>query len=267
MEYCNVYINEKSAMGQGADAAAVEEVLKTLLGSLSLLEGCDKDVVTISKYYSGKLYTAGLSSLHNIQNLTNKDLKRRVKLALKDAKNWEAAPLTDMAATYLHVGVDVGWSSMSEAYERQYPMLVNFMSSSIQETLAEIEKVGVKKISIASFSVSGDLAAWLVSKNWRKQEYDFNSTEAPIDEETILSDSNKFKPTEHRYHGRVMYRRIGTSHLCYVDSKHSGKASHIEEFDEATKKQVCKLRINTDVEYKPLTYNEKRRSLKFDRRK
>lgn len=52
-----------------------------------------------------------------------------------------------------------------------------------------------------------------------------------------------------------------------VDSKHSGEASHIEEFDEATKKQVRKLRIDADVEFKPLTYNEQRRTLKFDRGK
>lgn len=267
MEYCNVYINERSAIGQGADAAAVDNALTVLLNSLSLLEGCDKDAVSISKYYCGRLYTAGLSSMHSIQNLTNKDLKRRIKLVLKDAKNWESAPLTDAASTYMHVGTDVSWSSMSEAYERQYSMLVNFSCGSVQEPLAEIEKVGVGKISITSFSVSGDLAAWLVSKNWRKQEYDFNSTEAPLDDETILADRKKFEPTEHRYHGRVMYRRIGTNHLCYVDSKHSGEASHIEEFDEATKKQVSKLRIDADVEYKPLTYNEQRRTLKFDGRK
>ena len=64
-----------------------------------------------------------------------------------------------------------------------------------------------------------------------------------------------------------MYRRIGTNHLCYVDSKHFGGASHIEEFDEATKKQVAKLRIDIDAEFKPLTYSEKRRTLKFDRGK
>lgn len=267
MEYCNVYINEKSATGQVADTASVEDSLKALLDSLSLLEGCDTSVVTIRKYYCGRLYTVGLSSQQSIQNLPNKDLKHRVKFALKDAKNWEEAPLTEAGATYLYGAMDVSWSSMSEAYERQYPLLVNFVSSNVQEPSAAIEKVGVGKKVVDSYSASENVAVWLVSKNWRKRRYDYHSTEPPLDEETILSNRSMFEPTEHRYHGRVMYRRIGTNHLCYVDSKHSGEASHIEEFDEATKKQVCKLRIDADVEFKPLTYNEKRRTLKFDWRK
>ena len=43
-----------------------------------------------------------------------------------------------------------------------------------------------------------------------------------------------------------------------------GSAAHIEEFNEVTKRPVQTLKINDDSVHHELTYNEKRRTLKFD---
>lgn len=59
-----------------------------------------------------------------------------------------------------------------------------------------------------------------------------------------------------------MYRRKGTGHIGYIDSKHFGEAAHIEEFNEKTKGMLRTLKINEDVEHHPLTGNEQKRKLK-----
>lgn len=264
MDYCNVYINEKSVISQLANVNEVEAAVKTLLECLSLLDGCDQDCVKVQKFYCSGLYVASLSYETRLQNLSNKDLKKKFQHALKDAINWEEEPLSDIDSVYSHNGMDVSWSSMSEAYEKQFPLLVNFVQSPIIEPVAVVEKDGTSGIGIESFSNSELVAQRLISNGWRKKLYDFSSKLAPRDDESILADTAKFEPTDHRYKGRVMYRRIGTDHLCYIDSKHSGAAAHIEEFNETTKEPVCKLNINEDSVYRELTRSEKRRKLRFD---
>lgn len=264
MDYCNVYINEKSLMAQCADFSAVEKGLKTIINCLSMIDRCSDEAVSIQKYYCGGVFQRNLSREHSLQNLPNKDLKTRFKKAIKDAKIWEGEPLSDMKAVYVHEGVDVSWSSMSEAYEQQSPILINMVDSTVKEPVAVVEKQEIGKVQIDSYSDIELLSELLITRKWRKREYDLSSVIPPRDKETILMDTAKFEPTDHSYQGRVMYRRIGTNHLCYVDNKHCGAAAHIEEFNEVTKKQVRKLKINADEEYKPLTTTEKERLLRLD---
>lgn len=264
MDCCNVYINEKSLMAQCADLSAVEKRLKAIIDCLSLIDRCSDDAVSIQKYYCGGVFQGNLSSEHSLQNFPNKDLKIRFKKAIKDAKIWEAEPLSDMKAVYIHEGVNVSWSSMSEAYEQQSPILINMVGSTVKEPIAVVEKQGRGKVYIDSYSDIELLSELLIIRKWRKRGYDLSSVIPPRDKETILMDAAKFAPTDHSYQGRVMYRRIGTNHLCYVDNKHCGAAAHIEEFNEVTKKQVRKLKVNADEEYKPLTTSEKKRLLRFD---
>lgn len=235
MDCCNVYINEKSLVAQCADLSAVEKGLKTIIDCLSLIDGCYDDAVTIQKYYCKGVFRGNLSMEHSLQNLPNKDLKTRFRKAIKDAKSWDDKPLSDMNAVYVHEGVDVSWSSMSEAYEQQFPMLVNMVNSPVKEPIAVIEKQEIDNAMVDSFSSVEALSEWLINRKWRKRGYDISSSISPRDEETILTDTGKFEPTDYRYQGRVMYRRIGTNHLCYVDNMHCGTAAHIEEFNEATK--------------------------------
>lgn len=264
MDCCNVYINEKSLMAQCADLSAVEKGLKTIIDCLSLIDSCSSDAVSIQKYYCGGVFQGNLSREHSLQNLPNKDLKTRFKKAIKDARIWEAEPLSDMKTVYVHEGVDVSWSSMSEAYEQQSPILINMVDSTVKEPVAVVEKQEIGKVEIDSYSDIELLSELLITRKWCKREYDLSSVIPPRDKETILTDTTKFEPTDHSYQGRVMYRRIGTNHLCYVDNKHCGAAAHIEEFNEVTKKQVRKLKVNKDEEYKPLTTTEKNRVLRFD---
>ena len=198
-----------------------------------------------------------------ISTLRNKDLKHRFQLALQRASLWDESPLTDIGVVYLHSGRDVSWTSMSEAYEQGSSILVNFVSSTIGEPVAVIEK-DHEMIQLASYSDSLTLLDYVVSKGWHRRQYDLSSNHFPLDEESILADSSKFAPTNHRYNGRVIYRRIGTNHLCYIDSNHSGLSAHIEEFNEATKMMVQKLKINEDAEFRPLSKNEMQRKLRMD---
>lgn len=264
MDCCNVYINEKSLMAQCADLSAVEKGLKTIIDCLSLIDRCSSDAVSIKKYYCSDVFLRKLSREHSLQNIPYKDLKIRFQKAIKDAKNWEGEPLSDINAIYTHEGVVVSWSSMSEAYEQQSPMLINMVNSTVKEPIAIIEKQDIGKVMVDSYSDIELLSELFITRKWCKREYDLSSVIPPRDKETILTDTTKFEPTDHSYQGRVMYRRIGTNHLCYVDNKHCGAAAHIEEFNEVTKKQVRKLKVNKDEEYKPLTTTEKNRVLRFD---
>lgn len=264
MDCCNVYINEKSFNGQNSDMASVEKTVVSLLECLSVLDGCDPNAVSIRKYYSGLLYTVPLSHNLCIQNLGNKDLKRKLKLALRGAVSWEDSPLSQVGAAYFHKGKDVSWSSMSESYENTFPMLVNLNRSDIDEPVALIEKKGEGNEEVASYSDASVIIREVIKNRWRQQTYNCGSSVPPRDEESILADTSKFEATEHRYNGRQMYRRKGTNNLCYIDSKHFGGAAHIEEFNEATKEPVQTLKINDDCVHHDLTYNEKRRTLKFD---
>lgn len=264
MDYCNVYINEKSLVGQCADNASVEHAIEALLDCLSVFDGCDRQLVKVQKYYYGGLYVAPVSHGVSLQNLDNKDLKRKFKLALRNAVNWEDSPVSQAGAVYLYKGKDVSWSSMSEAYENTLPLLVNMLYGDIEEPVAIIEKEGTGHVEVSSFSDSSALIDRVIHNGWRQRTYNLSSCVPPRDEESILADPSKFEMTEHRYNGRLMYRRIGTNNLCYIDSKHFGGAAHIEEFNEATKKPVQTLKINDDSVHHELTYNEKRRTLKFD---
>lgn len=265
MDFCNVYINEKSFVAQCVDLSIIEKGLKDIIDCLSLIDGCSNNAVTIQKYYYQGVFCENISKAYTLQNLSNKDLKTRFRKAIKDAKMWSLQPLSEVSAVYVHEGVDVSWSSMSEAYEQQFSLLINLQNSTVKEPVAVIEKQKRGKVNVDSYSNLDLLSELLIARKWRKREYDISSSKPPRDEETILMDVAKFKPTGHRYQGRVMYRRVGTNNLCYVDNKHCGVAAHIEEFNETTKKQIRKLKINSDEEYKPLTVNEKTRLLKFDR--
>lgn len=264
MDCCNVYINEKSFHGQNSDVASVEKTVVSLLECLSVLDSCNPNAVCISKYYSRLLYTASVSHDLCIQNLGNKDLKRKFKLALRGAVGWEDSPLSQVGAAYFHKGKDVSWSSMSESYENTFPMLVNLNRSDVDEPVALIEKKREGNVEVASYSDASVVIREVIKNGWRQQTYNLGSSVPPRDEESILADASKFEATEHRYNGRQMYRRKGTNNLCYIDSKHFGSAAHIEEFNEVTKRPVQTLKINDDSVHHELTYNEKRRTLKFD---
>lgn len=265
MDFCNVYVNERSAACQLADVAAAEAAVKTLLDCLGVVDSCDAAAVTVKKYYGSGLYTAMLSSGVTIETLRDKDLKRRIKLSLRGASCWNKMCLTDIGATYLHQGHDVTMTSMSESYEQASPMLVNFVMSGIGEPVAVIEKQGCSAVAVNAYSDTAALLAFVIAKGWRRRQYDLASSIPPHDEESILSDTSRFEPTEFRYKGRIMYCRKGTGHLCYIDSKHFGEAAHIEEFNEATKKMLGTLKINEDVEHHPMTSKEKERRLKVDK--
>lgn len=243
---------------------SVEKAIVSLLDCLSVLDGCDHTAVTIRKYYSGMLYAAPFSHGICLQNLGNKDLKRKFRIALRNAVNWDASPLSQMGAIYLHRDKDVSWSSMSEAYENNNSLLVNLTRSDIDEPVALIEKKGNDYVEVASYSNASVVIGEVIKSGWRQKTYNLNSSVPPRDEESILADASKFEATEYRFKGRLMYRRKGTDHLCYIDSKHYGGAAHIEEFNEATKKPVQTLKINEDGMHHSLTPNEKQRTLKFD---
>ena len=261
MDYCNVYVNECLVSGKLANNINAEDVVKTVLDCIDVLNSCDTREVVVRKFFSSKLYTTLLFGGISIQTLHNKDLKRKFKLSLNDACCWDKSPLTDNESVYLHQGNDVTMTSMSESYEQTAPMLINFTISGVGEPIAFVEKHNVSVVEVVSYSDTTALLAAIIAKGWRRREYDVYSSIPPHDRESILSNTFCFEATEHRYKGRVIYRRKGTNHLCYIDSKHYGLAAHIEEFDEVTRKMVGTLKINEDVEHHPMTRTEKSRKL------
>ena len=118
-----------------------------------------------------------------------------------------------------------------------------------------------------SFSSVELLLPYLKAKGLIASSYDSTSSIPPRDDETFLADKNVFQMTQHAFQGRKMYRKIGTSELWYVDNLHYGMDAHIEVFNETTKKQIAVSRVDKEDFFRPLTDEEKARTLIFDRGK
>ncbi|MDE5081019.1 MAG: hypothetical protein O4859_06735 [Trichodesmium sp. St18_bin1] len=88
--------------------------------------------------------------------------------------------------------------------------------------------------------------------------YDESSSSPPIDTQTILKDTNRFKRTQNQYHGRTIYQEKETEYLWYVDNLHSGKSAHLEVFDNTGKNHIGESDLEGKIDR---TKSDKKKSI------
>ncbi|MBF0540964.1 MAG: hypothetical protein HQK91_05890 [Nitrospirae bacterium] len=77
------------------------------------------------------------------------------------------------------------------------------------------------------------LEVWLNKKGRLKEPvYDPNCNRPPLDNETILRDNKRFKPTNKNYDSRMIYQEKETDYYWYVDNLHNSiRSAHLEVFN------------------------------------
>lgn len=234
MSLISVYLNELSADSQ-YNGHPWQDGLTELFNCLDLCRGKNGQ---ISGYYSDNLFTRPFLYDHTLLTTVLKkdpDFNRKFRLYLKDFSRLNSDCVLGK------FGAD------SEG------ILLNFQYGPFPDD-----------VNIRHFTSSEFLLAYLNSEGLLSPSYNFSSSIPPRDDETILADSSVFLMTRHSFQRRKMYRRLGTNELWYVDNFHYGRDAHIEVFNETTKKQIHVSRIDIIDFFRPLTDEEKARTLIFD---
>lgn len=234
MPMISVYMNELSINSQ-FNGHPWQDGLTEVFNCLDLCRGKNGQ---ISGFYSGDIFTRQFLYDHTLLTTVLKkepDYNRKFRLYLKDF-------------SHLPPGSVLGVFCNDPA-----GILLNFQYGPFPDN-----------INSRHFSSSDYLLSYLKSKGLVSTSYDISSSIPPRDDETILADSSVFLVTRHSFQKRKMYQRVGTNELWYVDNFHYGRDAHIEVFNETTKKQIYVSRIDKIDFFRPLTNEEKARTLVFD---
>lgn len=234
MPKISVYLNELSINSQ-FNGHPWQDGMTEVFKCLDLCRGKNGQ---ISGFYSGDIFTRPF--LYDYTLLTtvlkkDPDFNRKFRLYLKDFSRSSSGNLLGL------------FGNDSDG------ILLNFQYGPFQDNLVA-----------RHFTSSDSLFSYLKSRGLVSHIYDISSSIPPRDDETILADSSVFLLTRHSFQRRKMYQRIGTSELWYVDNFHYGRDAHIEVFNETTKKQINVSRIDKIDFFRPLTDEEKARTLVFD---
>lgn len=113
--------------------------------------------------------------------------------------------------------------------------LLNFTGSSLPDGESVTIQKGESRSETAildSFEERETLNQWLKDFQPLETIYSFDSSEPPVDEQTVLRDSLRFRSTNRLYQGRRIYEELTTGNFWYVDNLHYGNDSHLEVFDK-----------------------------------
>lgn len=232
----NTYLNDCSAQSQFHDWDEMDALREFIE-----LAGC---AATDSSVYVDcqNIFKVLLSEEHIIPTLLkrNRDLSKRFYTIVGNAHHTTC----DTEASYevqeeSYVGRIVG-----NAYETDNkPLLINLPNSSFgNNSEVQVTKNGQNAKSISQIN---SIEGWI---NYLKSHlsiapYTADAKHPPLDEQTILVDTNLFEPTGRREQGRVRYRRKENGEIWYVDNGHYGLSAHLEVFD-ATGVHIGKCKID-----------------------
>ena len=246
----HVFVNECSMNGQYETRDDVLNATKVFIGALNILAELKKN----SKILSYSCHTFYLKdSIKGTQYISalKKD-KVSNDIYLKNMKLlgnsfWENEYIHDCNSSYTHNGTDYVTTSVAEITERKLldsrlnGFLLNFEKSYFSKQ-KDIDVIKNNKISvIVDCNSSKDtIIDWFKNRGYTIP-YDPASKISPLDEQTVLAQSDAFELTQYKsQNGRKVYRRKGTSQLWYVDSspRHATQKAHFEVFDEKTRKHL-----------------------------
>ncbi len=198
----------------------------------------DEDPFQIYKALENEVF---ISSLNKIRDKSLRQALIGVLRNKLNVKDWKSERIHSPDDWYQCKEDLVTDTSMAELAERKLQnadlleLLINFPQSkyAVSSFVIIIKKQDDDQpIRLACIDDRVSLAEWLETNlHLSSFEYDNTSTSRPTDEQTILRDKNRFKPTSMLHQGRKVYREAQTGHYWYVDNFHTGSAAHLEVFN------------------------------------
>lgn len=252
-----IFINELSLEGQYHTDTEFTEAVKTVVELLNLLQNKipDKlffrnDLIKYQRAIKDEILSASASRLKE----PIKEQFRR--LVFNNSQDWNLAKKQDEEADYFyfphidrtkdiqHLSIQkVTQTSLAEISERILQkgegkfIVINFSNSKFAKsdftTIFKIQNERQKElIEVLSFDNKDSLETWLeLEYEFSKTEYDYDSKNPPTDSQTILRNAERFKATNYKIQGRIVYEQLSDGTYWYVDNFHCGKGSHLEVFN------------------------------------
>ncbi|MFB2918961.1 hypothetical protein [Aerosakkonema funiforme] len=256
-----IFINEVSLEGQYVNDAQFKDAVIAFKAIFDLINEKLKDKQIYkedSKLYVNYDAMKGSNFNESLNNIKDKSLKQaliNVIFNKLNSKEWRkeqvhsATDSFDCLMTNEEYKV-VNDTSLAEVAERKLQnsssiyLLINFINSSfnlIHPHITNCCLVTIVKnndeincIKLDGLDNKYALEYWLEhTLNLSCSVYDEVSSDPPRDEQTILREKERFQRTKFRYDGRTIYYEVTTARYWYVDNLHSGKAAHLEVFNQA----------------------------------
>lgn len=248
----NIYINERSIEGQYCNDFG--ERISKVIQNVRTLQANVLGGVTV--YVAKSIYDCAVCNAGQVNFSTflsrNNERKKQFQLMLQKATIKDIPYNNDDMYSYGQLYVDN--SSMSVAYEEKVPgankqLLLNFGVDLFPDGNLLIEKNLADGRVVHGAFETNHIGEWLRVENILGV-YTKDTPVRTIDEQTILSDTTLFTPTNHYVQGRRVYKRIGMPEYWYADNGHTGGSAHLEVFQSSDMhfKGTCHIDdINTFV--------------------
>ena len=188
----------------------------------------------------GNIFMARLSPQHMIANVLDND--RDVYTQLQRVIEKSKDPKMDEIASYEVNAVPYVQRIIGGAFEtNNQSLLINFPNSTFGSRAVSITKNGANAKLIEQIESEEEWNNYLKTHTQVKP-YTENDIQPPMDEQTILVNTDIFEPTKRREQGRIRYRKKDNGEIWYVDNGHYGKSAHLEVFDaEGIHIGICKI--------------------------
>lgn len=238
------FLNETSLRGQYRDVAEFESAVVDFLGLVSRVRQC----TVLTRVYKSRDFeafnaVAGVAFRASINGLRNSDTKEKFIRIVFDRLNpvtWQDEQRHSATDTFEIGTISFTGTSVAEVAERKHGnadqafALLNFRNC---PTYRDVVSVTVKKnaqtdLIVDSHCEGASLATWLQGQNCIRPTYDKSLPRPPIDDETCLSDTLRFRPTGEDRQGRSVYVELTSGKRYYVDNLHRGDAAQIEVFSK-----------------------------------
>ncbi len=245
-----IFINELSLEGQYFSDADFSKAVRVFVAIFSEINEKVKEKQT---YKDSRLFIDYkvirdknfLASSEKIRDRSLKDAFRNIIFNKLNPKDWRTEQKHSWDDDFWYVAGDnrepVTDTTLAEAAERMLQdsqllcLLVNFINSRFKGK----HKLPVLKNSDEDNLINLDcvedelsLETWLEDKlDLSRYEYDNKSRTPPTDDQTVLRDAVRFKPTSLTPQGRRAYREVKTGYYWYVDNFHFGGSAQLEVFN------------------------------------
>lgn len=220
----NTYLNDCSAQNQFHDW----DEMKALREFVELADLASADTSVFVDVQ--QIFKVMLSPEHRIPTLLkrDRDLSTRFYVLVNNALN----PTCNTDSSYEVNKVSYFGRIIGCAYETAaQPLLINLPNSSFGAgNTVDVTKEGQHAKTIDQVD---SLAGWTeyIKSHLVVVPYTADAKRPPLDEQTILVNTDLFEPTGKREQGRIRYRRKENGEIWYVDNAHYGRSAHLEVFD------------------------------------
>lgn len=241
-----------------------EDNVKEFLSAYDVLSEVDD----VSYLFDRAIYIKDIALSLKITNWLkgNSETAAQFKRALE---KWTVIDLprnSNKMSEYKSATTVVTGTVMAEAYEdairNDNPLLLSSYKHNPSYTNNTIDiNVGASHKTVPIFCQSSKLTLWLQNRGVIPRYYDkATMTTRPKDEQTILVDSSKFRPTTFGNKGNRLYERIdNTNEWWCLDRGHRGTSVHLEVFNKNTGLEIHVSDVDKINFFRDLTPRERKR--------